>query len=118
MKKLFFAGCLILGVSFGASAQFFQPEERAKELKAQLKLNDVQTEKITGYYRTLRTQIDSLDKIESSTKDDFQKVMAVAKAKIKAVLTKEQDVAYEKWLEDNGKNRKSSQASPTPTEQH
>jgi Spy/CpxP family protein refolding chaperone len=111
MKKIILALCLIIGITAVSKAQMFVPEDRAKTLQTVLKLNNEQTDKITGFYKALK------DKMLSTTDEnpDFSKDMVDTKVKIKAVLTKEQNVAYEKWLAEEMNKKATERTGPSPT---
>ena len=100
MKKILLVCCLLAGITSVSHAQIFVPETRGKQLQTLLKLSDAQTGKITGYYKILQTQMDSVIKAGGDN-DDFGPLMAATKIKIKAVLTPEQNVGYEKMLRES-----------------
>lgn len=110
MKKLLLVCCFLVGIAKVSHAQTqiftpegkFVPEARAKHLQTLLKLSDAQTGKITGFYKVLLTQMDSVLKAGGTT-DDFDPLMAATKVKIKAVLTREQNAGYEKMLRESAK---------------
>ena len=108
MRKLILACLFIVGVSIGSFAQgggFQQqtPAERAAALKTSLALNDDQTAKITLIFTTRQKSMDSLmtaingDYASMGTK--MQPIMNTTNAKIKAVLTPDQAVAYQKQVD-------------------
>ena len=110
MKKILLALCLIVGITAVSKAQMFDPIQRAKTLQTVLKLNDEQTEKITGFYITLHNKMLST----TSENPDFSADMAATKAKIKSVLTKKQNVNYEKWLAEEAKKFAEGNPAPSP----
>jgi len=121
MKKVLLVCCFLVGITMMGHAQTqiftpdgkFVPEARAKHLQTLLKLSDVQTGKITGYYKVLLTQMDSVLKADGSV-DDFGPLMAATKVKIKTVLTPEQNVGYEKMLRE-GMKQDDDPAPPSRT---
>jgi len=100
MKKVLLVCCFLAGITKMSHAQIFVPENRAKQLQTLLKLSDAQTSKITGHYKTLQSQMDSVIKAGGSN-DDFGPLMAATKVKIKAVLTPGQNIEYEKMLRES-----------------
>jgi protein CpxP len=111
MKKALLICCFLIGITKMSHAQThvyffsdgkFVPESRAKDLQTRLKLSDALTGKITGYYKVLQTQMDSVLNA-GGIMDDFQPLMDAIKAKLKAVLTPEQYVGYEKWVGERNK---------------
>lgn len=121
MKKVLLVCSFLLGIAKMSHAQTqiftpdgkFVPEGRAKHLQTLLKLSDVQTGKITGYYKVLLSQMDSVVKAGGDG-DDFQPLMAATKVKIKAVLTPEQKVGYENMLRES-KKQDDDPAAPSRT---
>ena len=118
MKKALLVCCFLVGITKMSHAQTqifspegkFVPEGRAKHLQTLLKLSDAQTGKITGYYKVLLTQMDSVVHAGGG-EEDFQPLMAATKVKIKSVLTPEQNVGYEKMLRES-MNENDNQAVP------
>ncbi|WP_216846738.1 hypothetical protein [Mucilaginibacter sp. L196] len=116
MKKILSVCCLLMGISAVSHAQkMFVPEDRAKQLQTLLKLSDPQTIKITGYYKTLIVQMDSVISVggDSNALNPF---MSATKGRIEAVLTPGQKKGYENFLqqqeimnkklqEDNSQNK-------------
>lgn len=107
MKKLLLMLCFIAGITSLSKAQGGQrrtPEEQAKQLQTQLKLNDDQTAKITTIMKMQGTKMDS---VRAAANGDRQAMMQgmmpirqMASTKIKALLTADQSVAYDKMLAD------------------
>jgi hypothetical protein len=91
----------------------FVPEDRAKHLQTLLNLTDTQTVKITGYYKALVTRMDSVV-AAGGNRDDFGPLMAATKVKIKAVLTPEQNIGYEKMLREQMKPDSTAAPAPKP----
>ncbi|MBS1521905.1 MAG: hypothetical protein JST50_12960 [Bacteroidetes bacterium] len=108
MKKILLICCLVIGITAaraqGTHPTVGTPEEKAKGLQKELKLNDKQTEKIQAIYK------ESADKFEKIKKDEHgntdKMVVAVRPLreatvkKIKAVLTPAQAVKYDKMVKD------------------
>jgi len=84
----------------GGGRQRMSPEEQAKGLQTQLKLDDSQTAKITAI---LQSQAKSMDSLRTAANGDNQAMMQAMRpmreastTKIKAVLTADQAAAYDK----------------------
>ncbi|QTE35905.1 hypothetical protein ACRQ5D_09600 [Mucilaginibacter sp. P25] len=105
MRKLLLLCCMFIGLAVAGNAQTkpgAKPVEKSKDLQKQLKLTDKQTEKIAVIYQE---SSDKFEKIKAADKGDNTKMMVDIKplreatiSKIKAVLTKEQTVKYDKLL--------------------
>jgi len=105
MRKLLLLCCMFIGLAAAGNAQTkpgAKPIEKSKDLQKQLKLTDKQTEKIAVIYQE---SSDKFEKIKAADKGDNTKMMVDIKplreatiSKIKAVLTKEQTVKYDKLL--------------------
>ena len=105
MRKLLLLCCMFIGLAAAGNAQTkpgAKPVEKSKDLQKQLKLTDKQTEKIAVIYQE---SSDKFEKIKAADKGDNTKMMIDIKplreatiSKIKAVLTKEQTVKYDKLL--------------------
>ena len=104
MKKLLLVGVFVLGF---AAVSFAQgppsPEERVAALKTSLSLNDAQVAKAKVIYEA---QGKSMDSLMSSANGDFpammpkfMKMMESTNAKIKAILTPEQQPAFQKQVD-------------------
>jgi Spy/CpxP family protein refolding chaperone len=78
------------------------PEDRAKQLQKQLKLNADQTSKITTIYKHEAPRVDSVKKAAKGDKKAIaQGLVPVAKetsTKIKTLLTPDQAKAYDKLM--------------------
>jgi len=101
MKKVLLICCILLGITKISHAQtqkMFVPEDRAKQLQTALKLSDSQTNKIIGYYKALVVQMDSVT-TAGGNGAAFYPFMDATKVKIKAVLTPEQNIGYEDFLQ-------------------
>lgn len=104
MKKLLLIGAFILGVSAVSFAQGPpSPEERVAALKTSLALNDAQVAKAKVIYDA---QGKTMDSLMSGANGDFQsampkfvKMMEATNAKIKAILTPEQQPAFQKQVD-------------------
>lgn len=107
MKKILLTCCLLFAVvaaSFAQGMQRRSPEERAKQLQTQLKLNDDQTAKITAIYKTQTTKMDSIRTAANGDRDAMRSGMMGLRestnTQIKAILTPDQATAYQKMLDD------------------
>jgi protein CpxP len=108
MRKLLLLCCLFIGLAAASNAQTKpgpKPVEKSKDLQKQLKLNDKQTGEIAAIYQE---SSDKFDKIKATDKGDNTKMLVDIKplraatiTKIKAVLTKEQALKYDKLLKGN-----------------
>ena len=105
MKKLILAACFVIGataMSFaqGGGRQMPSPADQAKQLQTALTLNDDQTAKITAIYTAQAAKLDSIRKAPgfdmSNMREVMTPIMAATKTKIKAVLTADQNTAYDK----------------------
>lgn len=108
MKKLLLVCCFVIGataMSFaqgGGGRMQRSPEDQAKALQTELKLNDDQTAKVTAIYKEQATKRDSLMKAANGDRQAmmqaFRPMQEATNTKIKAVLTADQSAAYDKWL--------------------
>lgn len=100
MKKLMLVCCFVIGAVAMSFAQGggmrMKPEERAKQLQTQLKLNDDQTTKITAIYTAQAAKMDSLMKSGSQDRSAFRPIMEATNTKVKALLTDEQKAEFDK----------------------
>ncbi|MGI4752010.1 MAG: hypothetical protein ACRYFB_15355 [Janthinobacterium lividum] len=110
MKKLILMLCFIAGITSlskaqgGGGRQRMSPADQAKAMQAQLKLTDDQTSKITSILQTNSTKMDS---VRTASNGDRQAMMQgmmpirqMMNTKVKAILTSDQSVAYDKMLAD------------------
>lgn len=108
MKKLLLMLCFIAGITSLSKAQGGgqrrSPEEQAKQLQTQLKLSNDQTTKITSIMQMQSTKLDS---VRTASNGDRQAMMQgmmpirqMMSTKVKAILTADQSVAYDKMLAD------------------
>lgn len=96
---------LAIGVSTVSFAQGpMSPEEQVAALKTSLTLTDAQVAKVTDIYQARAKSIDSLRNATSG--DDMQTMFkkitplfAITNAKIKAILTPEQAVIFQKQVD-------------------
>lgn len=98
MRKILITCCFILGItalSYAQNGRRFNPEDRAKQLQTQLKLNDDQTTKVTALYKEQRTQLDSLRKV-GTAREQMMPLMQSTNEKIKAILTPDQVTTFER----------------------
>lgn len=93
---------LIVGTTTSmAQGMRMTPEERVKQLKDSLSLNDKQTEQITAIYKELGAQRQALqDSIQdrSAMREAMRGLMAKSDEKVKAVLTTEQKEKFEAMI--------------------
>lgn len=108
MKKFLLVCCILLGISAVSRAQGgggrMSPEDRAKNLQTQLKLNDDQTAKITAIYKAQAVKRDSIRTAANGDRDAMRSammpLMKETNDKVKAILTPEQQTAYQKTMEE------------------
>ncbi|MFB9844757.1 hypothetical protein [Mucilaginibacter ginsenosidivorans] len=108
MKKFLLVCCILLGISAVSRAQGgggrMSPEDRAKNLQTQLKLNDDQTAKITAIYKAQAVKRDSIRTAANGDRDAMRSammpLMKETNDKVKAILTPEQQTAYQKMMDE------------------
>lgn len=108
MKKILLVCCFLIGISAVSRAQGGgmrrSPEERAKQLQTQLSLNDDQTAKITAIYKIQTAKMDSVRTAANGDRQAMMQammpMMTSTNEKIKAVLTVDQAVAYDKIVKE------------------
>ncbi len=108
MRKILLTCCLLLGIATMSRAQGgmqrMAPEDRAKALQTQLKLNDDQTAKITAIFKAQMVKMDSIRTAANGDRDAMRSAMGPLRtattAQVKAVLTPDQATAYDKYLAD------------------
>jgi len=125
MKKILMVCCFVLGLSAMSFAQGFQrrsPEEQAKGLQTQLKLDDAQTAKITAIYQAQAKSMDSVRTAANGDRDAMMQGMRPMREattkKIKAVLNTDQAAAYDKMMAEM-RNRQGGQGgggNPPPSQ--
>ena len=106
MKKIILVALLAMGVSAVSFAQgpVKSPEEQVAALKTQLTLNDDQVAKVTVIYQARAKVIDSI-RMNAKSNDMqviFKKMVPVytlASDKVKAILTPEQAVIFQKQVD-------------------
>ncbi|MVN93080.1 hypothetical protein [Mucilaginibacter aquatilis] len=126
MKKIFLMCFFLLGISAVSFAQGGggrmggNPEEQAKRLQAQLKLDDAQTAKIKAIYEVQAKKRDSL---MTATNGDRQAMMQAwrpmmeaSNVKIKEVLTADQKAAFEKWQAERASRMRQGGGNPPPAQ--
>lgn len=113
MKKILLMCCFVLGISAVSFAQGGQgggrmgrsPEEQAKRLQTQLKLDDTQTGKIKAIYEAQAKKRDSVMTAANGDRQAMMQawrpLMEASNAKIKEVLTAEQKEAFDKMQAEN-----------------
>lgn len=109
-------------MSFAQGFQRRSPEEQAKGLQTQLKLDDTQTAKITAIYQA---QAKSMDSVRTAANGDREAMMQAMRpmreattTKIKAVLKGDQVAAYDKMMAEM-RNRQGGQGgggNPPPSQ--
>lgn len=96
----FVIGAVAMSFAQGGGGMRMKPEDQAKRLQTQLKLNDDQTTKITAIYTAQAAKIDSLMKAAngdfSSLRTTMGPMREATNAKIKALLTDEQKAEFDK----------------------
>jgi protein CpxP len=108
MKKLLLMCCFLVGITAVSRAQGGgqrrSPEEQAKNLQTQLKLNDDQTTKITAIYKAQATKRDSIRTASNGDRDAMMKammpLMMSTNTQIKAILTPEQSTAFDAMMKE------------------
>ena len=108
MKKFLLMCCFLIGITAVCRAQGGgmrrSPEDRAKDLQTQLKLNDDQTTKITAIYKAQATKMDSVRTAANGDRQAMRSAMMPlmkdTNDKIKAILTPDQATAYDKIMQD------------------
>ena len=108
MKKFLIMCCFLIGITAVCRAQGGgmrrSPEDRAKDLQTQLKLNDDQTTKVTAIYKAQAAKMDSVRTAANGDRDAMRSAMMPlmkdTNDKIKAILTPDQATAYEKIMQD------------------
>ena len=96
MICLFLVG--ITAVSYAQGGRRMSTEDRVKQLK-DLKLTDDQTAKITVVYDAQAKSIDSL-RNAGGDRSAFRPIMQATNDKVKAILTPEQAVAFQKMMDE------------------
>jgi Spy/CpxP family protein refolding chaperone len=103
---------MILGITAASHAQGgnrMSPEDRAKQMQTQLKLNDDQTAKLTVIFKTQATKMDSIRTAANGDRDAmraaFGPLRTSTTAQIKAILTADQAAAYQKMMDDQRAQR-------------
>lgn len=107
MKKVLFVCLFVAGLSTVSLAQGpprRSPEEQAAALKTSLTLTDAQTAKVKAVYEA---QGKTRDSLMQAANGDFQSMMPAmmkmretSNAKIKALLTPEQAVIFQKQVDE------------------
>ncbi|WP_426667620.1 hypothetical protein ACPPVU_16480 [Mucilaginibacter sp. McL0603] len=108
MKKFLLVCCFLIGITAVSRAQGGgqrrTPEEQAKQLQTQLKLNDDQTTKITAIFQAQATKRDSVRTAANGDRQAMMQgmmpIMQDTNNKIKAVLTPDQAIAYDKIVQE------------------
>ena len=101
MKKVLLVCALALGVTVAGFAQGGRrtPEEATAALKTSLKLTDAQAAKVKAIYDARAKSIDSLMS-GGGDRSGFTKITEGTNAKIKAVLTAEQQPIFQKQADE------------------
>ncbi|MEP6613976.1 MAG: hypothetical protein ABJA76_18870 [Mucilaginibacter sp.] len=108
MRKIMLVCCFLLGIAAVSRAQGGgqrrSPEDQAKELQTQLKLNDDQTTKITAILKVQATKMDSVRTAANGDRTAMRTAMGpirtAATDQIKAILTPDQATAYQKMIDE------------------
>jgi len=108
MKKFLLMCCILLGITAVSRAQGgggrMSPEDRAKQLQTQLKLNDDQTAKVTAIYKAQATKRDSIRTASNGDRDAMMKammpLMTSTNTQIRALLTPEQATAFDAAMKE------------------
>ena len=107
MRKILLICCFFVGITAASHAQGgmrMSPEDRAKQMQTSLKLSDDQTAKITAILKTQATKMDSVRTAANGDRDAMRAgMMPIRRAsneQIKAILTPDQAVAYQKMLDE------------------
>lgn len=108
MKKILLICCIVIGITAaraqGNHSTAGSPQEKAKGLQKELKLNDKQTEKIAAIYKESAEKFEKIKKDEHGNTDKM--VVAVRPLreatikKIKAGLTPVQAAKYDKLVKE------------------
>lgn len=131
MKKLLVMCCFFLGISSVSFAQdrtatqnrtsiqsrantqnraMRTPADQANRLKDSLKLNNEQTAKIKVIYEAQSKQLDSLRKAmdgnREGMREKFLPITTATNNKIKAVLTDQQKIAFQKQQDEMAARRR------------
>jgi protein CpxP len=103
MKKLLLMCCFLIGITAVSRAQGggmrMDPAQRAKMMQTQLKLTDDQTAKITAILKDGAAKRDSV-RNAGGDREAMRPIMMATNEKVKAVLTPDQAVAYQKMMDD------------------
>jgi periplasmic protein CpxP/Spy len=112
MKKLLLVCCIVIGVSSLSRAQggggggrggARTPEAQTAALKTSLSLTDAQAAKVLAIYQGQTKSMDSLRTAGGDMMTAMRPLMTATTAKIKAVLTPEQAVTFQKQQDDRMK---------------
>lgn len=109
MRKLFLMCCLFIGFTAASFAQTTtppsDPQQRAKGLQKELKLNDAQTSKVAAIYQESAAKFDKIKvKEHGDTNKMLVDVAPLRKAtveKIKALLSAKQAEKYNTLINEN-----------------
>lgn len=102
MKKVMLICMFLVGISAVSRAQGGQrmsAADRVKQMKTDLKLTDDQATKITAIYETQTKSMDSL-RTAGGDRSAMRPLMQATNDKIKAVLTAEQQAAWQKQMDE------------------
>ena len=111
MKKMLLMWCLLIGLLPAGYAQtrpsIGAPLEKAKGLQKELKLTDVQTEKIEAIYKESAEKYETIKKTEHGNSarmaKSLQPLRAATAIKIKAVLTTEEAAKFDNLIKHQKK---------------
>lgn len=103
MKKIMLICCMLLGLTAVSRAQGggmrMSTADRVKAMKESLKLTDDQATKITAIYDAQTKSLDSL-RNAGGDRSAFRPMMQAAQDKVKAILTAEQQAAWQKQMDE------------------
>ncbi|MBK0378825.1 Spy/CpxP family protein refolding chaperone [Mucilaginibacter segetis] len=116
MKKIMLICCFLVGITAVSRAQGgrMSTADRVKRMQASLKLTDDQVTKITAVYDAQAKQIDSL-RNAGGDRSAFRPIMTATNEKIKAILTPEQQEAYQKEMEERRARMQNGGGGAPPT---
>jgi Spy/CpxP family protein refolding chaperone len=108
MKKLLLMCCFLIGLTAICRAQGggmrMSPADQAKQMQTSLSLTDDQTAKITAILQVQATKRDSIRTAANGDRDammaGMRPLMQNTQAQIKAVLTPDQQAAYQKMMDE------------------
>ena len=107
MRKILLICCFVIGITAVSRAQGgmrMSPTDRAKTMQTQLKLTDDQTAKVTAILQVQAAKMDSVRTAANGDRDAMRAamgpIMMSSSSQIKAILTPDQAVIYQKMLDE------------------